>query len=160
MKKIWVVVIVVVCAGVFFYIGMVYGKNTAQSSAGGRGTFVLSSSTRGFAGRFGSGAGGTGTTGQIISIGNGSLTVQLPNGNSQVVFYSSSTMIVEPTQVPASALKSGSQVVVAGTSNSDGSMTAQTIQVRPAGAGGFGGGPGGSQGSGNTGTSGANASGQ
>jgi hypothetical protein len=83
-------------------------------------------------------------TGQITAIDSSSITLQLPNGNSQVIFYSSSTQVSEPTVVPASALKEGTNVVVAGTSSSDGSMAATTIQVRTgnsgAPAGGFGGG--------------------
>ncbi len=146
MRKIWVVVIAVVCAGVFFYVGMVYGKNTASSSSAGRGgSFAFSSSTRaGFGARGGTGTGGTGgvVTGQVISTNADSMTVQLANGNSQVVFFSSSTDIEKPSPVPASELTDGTEVIVTGSSNSDGSVTAQMIQVRPAGMGGFFGGGG------------------
>jgi len=163
MKKIWVVVIAVACAGVFFYVGMVYGKSAASGTAA-RGNFAgFASSTRGF-GRTGGTAGATGgvVAGQVIAVDADSVTVQLANGNSQVVFYSSSTQIEKPSAVPASSLTSGTQVMIVGSQNSDGSLTAQSIQVRPAGTGGFfGGGGAGSGGSGSgTGGSGARSTGQ
>jgi hypothetical protein len=65
-----------------------------------------------------------------------SITLQLANGNSQVVFYSSSTPVSEPTTVSVSTLKTGTNIMVGGTTNSDGSLTAQTIQVRTGAAAG------------------------
>ena len=135
---VWAVVAAAALVGGFFY-----GKSMAVG-AGSRSGFAagaFSSSTRaGFAGRIGTGAGGAGglTIGTITAMDSQSLTLQLPNGNSEVVFYSSSTSVSEPTIVSPSSLSSGTMVMVAGTQNSDGSVTAQTIQVRPAGAGGAG----------------------
>jgi hypothetical protein len=139
---IWLVVAIVVGVGGFFY-----GRSTATTSragfAGGTGTF--SSSTRRLAGGT---AGGGFATGQITAMDSSSITLQLANGNSEVVFYSSSTPVSEPTTVSPSTLKVGTNVMVGGTPNSDGSLTAQTIQVRAAGtAGGFGGGGGAKAGS-------------
>ena len=48
------------------------------------------------------------------------MTVSLANGNSQVVFYSSSTQVMKPTIVPASDLVAGTRVMIGGTSNSRG----------------------------------------
>ncbi|HVM76915.1 MAG TPA: DUF5666 domain-containing protein [Candidatus Paceibacterota bacterium] len=133
MKKIWVAVIAVACAGVFFYVGMVYGKSLTGSSAGAGGrNFAFGSSTTRAFGRGGANGGG-GAMGQIISVNGNSMTLQLANGNSQVVFYATSTPVIEPTSVPAAALKNGMQVVVTGSENSDGSLTAQGIQIRPPG---------------------------
>jgi hypothetical protein len=83
-------------------------------------------------------------TGQITAMDSSSVTLQLANGNSEVVFYSTSTPVSEPTTVLANTLKVGTTIMVGGTSNSDGSLTAQTIQVRPAGttSGGYGAGSG------------------
>lgn len=130
---IWLVVAIAVGVGGFFY-----GKSTAAvSRTGVAGVGVYGSSTRRLAG----GAGGGFTSGQISAMDSTSITLQLANGNSEVVFYSSSTPISEPTTVSPSALKVGTNVMVGGSANSDGSLTAQTIQVRPAGtAGGYGGG--------------------
>ena len=135
-KTVWVPVVVgALCAIVFFFVGKSVGASGAASSA--RSAFA--SSTRGgFAGR--AGAGGGFAAGQIVSLSANSMTIQLANGNSEVVFYSSSTQIVAPQTVPVSSLKAGSQVMVGGTTNSDGSVTASTIQVRT-GSSTFGGGP-------------------
>lgn len=125
---IWLVVAIAALAGGFFW-----GKAAAASArlafAGGAGTY--GSSTRRLAG---GATGGGFTTGQIAVIGNDSITLQLANGNSEVVFYSSSTPVTEPTTVSPSTLTVGTNVMVGGTTNSDGSLTAQTIQVRTAGA--------------------------
>lgn len=133
---VWLVIAIVALGGGFYW-GKASGA--ASRAAGFAGTY--SSSTRRAAG---GAAGGGFTTGQIAQLGSDSLTLQLANGNSQVVFYSTSTPVSEPTMVSADTLKVGTTVMVGGTSNSDGSLTAQTIQVRPAGAtsGGYGAGNG------------------
>jgi hypothetical protein len=130
---IWLVIAIVALGGGYFW-----GKATATATrAGFTGTF--SSSTRS---RAGAASGGL-VTGQIITIDSSSITLQLTNGNSQVIFYSSSTPVSEPTMVSPSTLKVGTNVMVGGTSNSDGSLTATTIQVRTGSAtGGYGGGSG------------------
>jgi hypothetical protein len=132
---IWGIIVVVALVGGYFW-----GKSTVSSAragfAGATGTF--SSSTRS---RFGgaAGAGGGFTTGQITAVTPQSITLQLANGNSEVVLYSSSTAVTQPTAVSAANLAVGTNVMVAGTSNSDGSVTATTIQVRPATGTGAGG---------------------
>ena len=115
----------IVCALAFFFIGRAtVGTATTATTRG-----AFASSTRaGFAGR--TGAGGGFVAGQIVSADAQSVTVQLANGNSEVVFYSSSTQIIKPQPANASALTSGTRVLVGGTTNSDGSVTASTIQIQ------------------------------
>ena len=129
---VWLVIAIVALGGGFFW-GKASGAATRAAAFAG----AYSSSTRRTAG---GAAGGGFVTGQIAVIGSSSITLQLANGNSEVVFYSTSTPVSEPTMVLVNTLKVGTTVMVAGTSNSDGSLTAQTIQVRPAGttSGGYG----------------------
>lgn len=138
---IWVVIALVALGGGFYW-----GKASSAASRGSfAGTGTFGSSTRRIAGATGGGL----AVGTVLTIGSSSITLQLANGNSEVVFYSSSTPVSVPTTVSVSTLKAGANVMVAGTSNSDGSVTAQTIQVRPAGTlGGYGGGAGSSTGAG------------
>jgi hypothetical protein len=117
---IWLVVAIIALIG-----GIFYGKGSASGQAAAR---SYASSTRSGASR--TGASGGFVSGQIISVGADSMTVSLANGNSQVVFYSSSTQVMKPTIVPASDLTSGTRVMIGGTANSDGSLTAQSIQVQ------------------------------
>lgn len=136
---VWLVVALAALGG-----GYAWGHASAGRSGGGyAGAGAFASSTRrSFAG--GGASGGGIATGQISAMDSSSITLQLANGNSEVVFYSSSTQISEPKTVPVSDLAVGTNVMVAGTSNSDGSLTAESIQVRPSGsAGGAGSAPGG-----------------
>lgn len=133
---IWAIVAVVALIG-----GVFWGKSMAASSTSGfagrtgSGRFAFSSSTTGgFAGRGGAGAAGGFTVGQVTGFGSDSFTLQLANGNSENVFYSSSTQVIVPQAASISSVASGSMVMVIGTQNSDGSMTATTIQVRNANA--------------------------
>jgi len=116
---IWAVIVVVALVG-----GIFYGKSSAPSSTASRGSYA-SSTRSGF-----SRAGGGFVAGQIISVDSSSMMVSLANGSSQVVFYSNSTQVMKPTIVPASTLTTGTRVMIGGTANSDGSLTAQSIQVQ------------------------------
>lgn len=133
---IWAVVAVAaLVAGVFWGKGMAAGSSSRSLAAGS-----FPSSTRTFAGRAGGASGGGFVMGQVASVGSSSLTLQLANGNSEIVFYSTSTAVTEPQAVPASRIASGATVVITGTPNADGSFDASSIQV--GGAGGFRGGSG------------------
>lgn len=117
---IWVVIVIVALVG-----GVWYGRSSvaSQASKGASASTARSGYARTVA------AGGF-VSGQIISVATNSMTVSLANGNSQVVFYSTSTQVTKPTIVPASTLVAGTRVMIGGTANSDGSLTAQSIQVQ------------------------------
>jgi hypothetical protein len=119
---------------VAFYGGMKYGQS-ATVAAGGPGArnfsgMTAARGTRG--GNFGGGA-----TGQIVSIDSTSITLSIPGGSgSRNVFYTAATPVMKSVTGTASDLKVGETVSVNGTANSDGSVTAQSIQLRPAPVGG------------------------
>lgn len=77
-------------------------------------------------------AGGGLINGNIISATNNSITVQSRDGSSKIIFFGSSVEISKFVQGAASDLSAGETVTVAGTTNTDGSINAQTIQIRPA----------------------------
>lgn len=139
MKKYLTHVIWVLVAVAAFVGGMYYGKASAPPAAGGRfGNFT--GTTRDGAAFVGRNDGGF-IAGQVVAENAESITLALPNGNSEIVFYSSSTAIEKPAPASISDITPGTNVTVAGTPNSDGSLTAQMIQVRAGGAppGGIGG---------------------
>ena len=123
------IILAIVIAGGSFYGGMLYGNSkSASTSAAAR---------SGFAGRTGRGgtAGAGFTSGTIIAEDSSSITLELPTaagGGSKIIFYSSVTPIGKMTSGTPSDLKNGINVSVTGTTNSDGSITAQSIQLRPA----------------------------
>ena len=129
---IWIIIAIATLVGGFFWGKSVGASGAAATRTGGSGRFAFASST--FAGRGGYGA-GTGaasafTTGQVLSITGNSLTLQLANGNSENVFFSSSTQVIVPQPASISSVQQGATVLITGTTNSDGSVTASTIQLR------------------------------
>lgn len=150
MKKTYLI-IGVVLVGVAFYAGMKFGG--AQGGAGKisaadiqklsldeqQQLFQSLRSAGIFGGRGGRNGGGFGggqngndfTSGEVLSKDSQSITIKLRDGSSKIVFFSSSTSITKPASGTEDDLKTGTQVMVGGAANSDGSMTAQTIQVRP-----------------------------
>ena len=132
-NKIIAVVVLIIVAGGAFYFGVQNGKASATATA----TAARSAFTRGAggAGRAGGGA----VMGQVVSVdtsGNpNSLTVSLASGSSQIIFFTPTTPVTKTVSGSVTDLKAGTNIVVTGTANSDGSESATSIQIRPAGFG-------------------------
>jgi hypothetical protein len=130
-----VITFILVTAGAFFG-GMKYAESkSAASTANKNGLVGLQNGQgqnfRGQNGGFGRGANGGGTSGEILSMDDKSITVKLRDGGSKIIFFSPSSKITKSVDGAVSDLKVGESIMAAGTANSDGSLTAQTIQLRP-----------------------------
>ena len=124
---------VIVCAIliiVSFYGGMVYArKNITAANTARQNQF-----NQNFGGRsqgMRNGAGGGLVSGQILSKDDKSVTVKLHDGGSKIVFFSPSTKVEKTVDGVATDLATGKEVMVTGTANPDGSVSATSIQIRP-----------------------------
>lgn len=129
MKPIIVFVIALVVGGAAFYGGTQYQKSQSQSL---RGNLMMGQTSN----RFGqTGVRRTGNNqpvaGEILSMDDTSITVKLPDGSSRIILFSDKTIFNKTATVEKSELKVGERVGVFGTSNTDGSVTAQSIQLNP-----------------------------
>jgi hypothetical protein len=128
---------VVIVAGAAFYGGTLYAK----SSSPARGQFAAGTEAgqfaRGGAGTraIGAGAGGGFTAGEIISKDASSVTIKMQDGSSKIVVLAPSTQITKSAEGSIDDLATGTNITVTGSANSDGSVTAQMVQIRPAGFG-------------------------
>lgn len=87
----------------------------------------------GFAGRAGGNqaAGGL-LTGTVAAKDSGSITLNTKDGSSHVVLTTPDTTVSKSVNGTLSDVAVGSTVIVSGTTNSDGSVSASLIQLRPA----------------------------
>jgi len=131
-KIVGVIVICLVVAGISFYGGMKYASSKSSASQlANRASFGQNGGTRGGAGaRGGVNAGGF-VTGQILSMDSTTMTVKLSNGGSKIVFYSPVTTVAKTVNGSITDVATGSQVTIIGTPNSDGSINATSVQLRP-----------------------------
>jgi Domain of unknown function (DUF5666) len=150
--------VVALAAGLF--VGMSYGKGhpsveTAMETVSNltpEQMAQLGTSGGGFpgggfpGGGFPGGAAGDGngnarggfTAGSIVSNDGSTITIKMNDGSTKFVLYSGSTTIRKSAEGTSADLVAGENVVVTGSANSDGSITATQIQL-----GGLPGGPGG-----------------
>lgn len=137
-KNLILIIAFVVVAALAFYGGMKYGSSQNSQPSGAQsgqfGQFRNSSGTG--SGRNGGsfGSGSVPLSGQIISKDSGSLTLELRGGNSsgssRIVLFSSSTSVTKSAAGTLNDLTQGGNVTVIGKANSDGSITAESIQIR------------------------------
>ena len=69
--------------------------------------------------------------GEILSADEKSITVKLQDGTSRIVILSDTTTYNKTAEGSKADLKTGDRIAVFGTDNSDGSVTAQNVQLNP-----------------------------
>lgn len=69
--------------------------------------------------------------GSIIAADDKSITVQMQDGSSKIVLFSASMSVNKAAEAATADLKVGETVRVFGSTNSDGSVSAQNIQLNP-----------------------------
>lgn len=135
-----------IIGGGAFYGGMQYAESKRPAGPGGAQRMMLGEGgpegtlrmrgdgqQGGFRGGQGDSAGGF-VSGEIIAKDDMSVTVKLRDGGSKIILYSTSTEIGKFVDGAAADLEVGKTVMATGKANQDGSVTAQTIQLRPDGA--------------------------
>jgi hypothetical protein len=141
------VVIALALAGGGFAAGMTVGRGSgAEANATASPTGAAARGGAGITGRLGQGgaAGGTGAAGgqavagRILSVNDGSITVEVrqpgaqgasPTVTSQIVLVGSSTRIVKTVEsdIKLSDLKANDQVTIVGTTDANGNVAATAI---------------------------------
>ena len=124
-------IILVVVAGASFYGGTIYGKT---------------SRARGFAAGLNGQFGGNQNmaqrfqrlpnmvSGEIISKDDNSVTIKLPNDRgSRIIMLSGNTKIEKSVSGTKNDLSVGTTISASGKSSDNGTVDAQTVQIRPAG---------------------------
>jgi hypothetical protein len=74
---------------------------------------------------------GGATQGTILSMDDKSITVKMVDGSSKIVLLSDSTTYSNTVKSTQADVKAGTEVSVFGTPNSDGSVTAISVQLNP-----------------------------
>lgn len=114
-----------------FYGGMKYAQNQALADRQQR--MQQFGAGNGFRnGAQGNRMNGGFVSGEILAKDDKSITIKMRDNGSKIIFYSDTTEIGKFVKGVAGDLAIGKTVSVNGTANSDGSVTAQSIQVRPA----------------------------
>ncbi len=131
MKKDIIVVLLisgVIFGGSGFFVGRTLGRGPATRQFNGEFRGVVG----GPGGASARGAGFVG--GEIIAKDETSITVKQQNGSTKIILLSASAQIGKMTEGAVSDLSIGTNVMITGESNQDGSITAQSVQIRPAGS--------------------------
>lgn len=119
------IILAIVLGGIGFFAGMKYQESKSPVPG------------RQFSGRFGganSRAGLNGmrpVIGEVTSVDDKSITVKMADGSSKIVILPDGVKISKTETGTKADLKQGVKVGVFGTSNPDGSVTAQNIQLNP-----------------------------
>lgn len=118
-------------------------RRTALSDAGVSGGGGMGGTRAGGIGMRGAGGAGRGAnmggtpgdqfvTGEVLSSDAKSITVKTQDGGSKIIYTSAETKISKSTAGALTDIKTQTQIVVSGTADSSGIVTAKTIQIRDA----------------------------
>ena len=123
-QKISVLVVVMALMAVSFYGGTIYTKKTLSATGLPNGSLM----TRGNRGPSMRTNGGL--MGEIIAKDATSLTIKGRDGSSHFAFFGTSTPVFKSITGSNADLSVGTEVMIVGKPNADGSVNAQSVQVR------------------------------
>ena len=140
------VVVALALAGGGFAAGMTVGRGSgaeasasaSPSGAGGRGAGITGRAGQGGAAGASGAFGGQAMTGRILSVNDGSITIEVRQGGaqgasptvtSQIVLVGSSTRIVKTVEsdIKLTDLKANDQVTIVGSTDANGNVSATAI---------------------------------
>lgn len=141
-KKIVFVIVGIIALAGAFYGGMVYGGNNVRASIASRGAAFNQNGGSGVMGGRNGGRGGM-VNGKIIAKDATSITVEMralqggaqgataaTGTGSRIIFYTDKTTVAKTVDGTLADLAIGKDVNVIGTPNPDGSVNAQSVQLR------------------------------
>ncbi len=133
-KIIPTILIAIVVGAAAFFGGMQYAKSTG---GGGRGNFAnltpeqRAARVQQFGGGRGGARGANFTAGQVIAKDDKSITLKLMDGGSAIVFFTPTTPVMKAVSGTTQDVSVGQFVSTSGNKNQDGSINADSIQIRP-----------------------------
>jgi len=125
------IVIAFVVGGLGFYGGTYYQKTQATKQRGNFANRTGVGNMRLGQNNLGAQNGARPVSGEITSLDDKSITVKMSDGSSKIVLLADSTVINKSEAGSKADLKQGDKVMTVGTQNSDGSITAQNVQINP-----------------------------
>jgi hypothetical protein len=123
------ILLIVIFAAAGFFGGTKYQQSKTLSQRGQFGDRMQAVGNNSQANR--ARLGGGQIIGDISAQDQNSITVKLTDGSSKIILLSDKTSINKASQGLMADLKVGEKVAVFGTTNTDGSITAQNIQLNP-----------------------------
>ncbi|NTU98831.1 hypothetical protein HGA64_02390 [Candidatus Falkowbacteria bacterium] len=126
------IILIVVISGASFYGGTKFAASKQASPLGVRGA-NFQGMRNGFTGANGQGRGANGgiVNGEVIKQDSNSITVKLRDGGSKTVYLSDTTTVSKSVDGSKKDVQTGSNVMVIGKASSDGSVIADSVQIRP-----------------------------
>lgn len=124
------IIVALMVGGAAFFGGMQYQKTQASGPMQGQFRGQNGGGPQGgIQGGSGNRQGMTPVSGEIISQDDTSITVKMQDGSSKIVILSGDTNINKSSEGSKLDLKTGETVTAFGTTNSDGSITAQNVSI-------------------------------
>lgn len=122
----------IIVVAISFFAGMKYGEGAQSNTRSTMAAFNgRAGQFGGIGGQRGSRANGGFVSGSILSKDSNSIVIKDNAGGSKIVFLTSSTTVMKTSAGSLADLSTGTQVVATGNPNSDGSINAESIQIRP-----------------------------
>jgi hypothetical protein len=122
---------IIVSGGVGYYIGT-HKQATPTRMQGAFGQGGAGQGQRGGFAR--GGVNSNMINGDVVSLSDNILTVKGRDGGSRVVLFTGTTKVTKSVTGERGDVKEGSSVLIIGAQNTDGSVTAESVQIRPNGS--------------------------
>lgn len=127
------VLVIIIVASASFFGGMKYQQSKIGSKRFGMGQFAANGQNMRFSGRNNGARAGFGgiVAGDVVGVDANSITVKLSDGSSKIVNLTNSTTYTKTDTASKADVTTGTKVAVIGAKNSDGSVTATSIELNP-----------------------------